>query len=338
MPTQFESLALFGMSRLALTTMVAAAFFYALAYLCSRLLLKLRSPMPYPYPPGPPAPSLILGHFGRLPMKKPWLAYMEMAKTYGDLIYFRSLKEHIIILNSHEAANDLLEKQARFTSDRPFGYALDSYVGWNDVVTLMCYSDRWRKARRTSHQNLSPEAVLKYRIIQVEKVHQFLQRLISSPSSGEIFHLIGRVSQSIMMSAIYGLNLEITSESKQDDTAQAARDIDDFGDRLLLPGGNTYKSIPFIHYLPFIFPFLPFSRMENSAKTTLKALKDEPFEASMKAWASGSSSSLVGQLVSEAKIRYRDEGKSEYLAEIESIKSMGLTALAGELQSLLSFL
>ncbi|KAF5360080.1 hypothetical protein D9758_007570 [Tetrapyrgos nigripes] len=68
--------------------------------------------------------------------------------------------------------------------------------------------------------------------------------------------------------------------------------------------------------------------MENSAKTTLKALKDGPFEVAMKAWASGSSSSLVGQLVSEAKNRYPDEGNSEYLAEIESIKSMGFTALA----------
>ncbi|KAF5365466.1 hypothetical protein D9758_010848 [Tetrapyrgos nigripes] len=68
--------------------------------------------------------------------------------------------------------------------------------------------------------------------------------------------------------------------------------------------------------------------IKNNAKTTLKVLKDEPFEASMKAWASGSSSLLVGQLVSEAKNRCHDEGEKEYLAEIESIKSMGLTALA----------
>jgi hypothetical protein len=99
--------------------------------------------------------------------------------------------------------------------------------------------------------------------------------------------LAHRLSQGIMMSTIYGLNLQ-TNGTSQDEVefAQAARKVADLVDQLILPGGNTYKSIPFIYYRHLLTPsnFSDFSRMEDLTKHTLRRLNNEPFEASMKAW------------------------------------------------------
>jgi hypothetical protein len=64
-----------------LTTMAAVAFLF----ICFKLVRTSAQATHTPYPPGPPAPSSILGHFRKLPTKKPWFDYMEMGKVYGKL-------------------------------------------------------------------------------------------------------------------------------------------------------------------------------------------------------------------------------------------------------------
>jgi hypothetical protein len=90
-----------------------------------------------PYPPGPKGYWYIGLPPSKIPMKKSWLTYHgEWRKKYGghfstqnvlyslsritgDLIHFTRFGKHYLIINSLNAANDLLEKQARLTSDRP---------------------------------------------------------------------------------------------------------------------------------------------------------------------------------------------------------------------------
>jgi hypothetical protein len=58
----------------------------ACLFICFKLVLKpWWTSAQTAYPPGPAAPSLILGHFRKIPMKKPWFDYMEMGKVYGNL-------------------------------------------------------------------------------------------------------------------------------------------------------------------------------------------------------------------------------------------------------------
>jgi len=47
------------------------------------------------------------------------------------------------------------------------------------------YSDDWRHARRTFHQNFRSEATVKYHPLQTEKVHQFIRALSTSPGPEE---------------------------------------------------------------------------------------------------------------------------------------------------------
>jgi len=71
-----------------------------------------------PLPPGPKGYPLI-GNINDLPHKHAWLTYAEWAKKYGDVMHVSVLGTSTVILNSAEAAFELLEKRSVNYSDRP---------------------------------------------------------------------------------------------------------------------------------------------------------------------------------------------------------------------------
>ncbi|THU79537.1 cytochrome P450 [Dendrothele bispora CBS 962.96] len=278
-----------------------------------RVLHAIRHAVSLPYPPGPPAPNFLLGHFGKLPMKKPCLDYMEMSKEYGDLIHFRSLTQHIVILNSVELAMDLLGKQARHSSDRPYTTAMDKYAGWDANIGFISHDDKWRSSRKVFHESFRAAVVDKYYPVQIEKVYNFLRSLASDQlglSSDKLLDL----SESIMITIIYGLNIV----SNNEDLPQAAKSAVDAGDYMLLPGYDTWKTIPFVH----ILAKLGFFPLQRSIRPIITAIKEGPFQEAMKAMKTDSRPSLVGELVAN----HNAKGGSK--DEIEHIKNLGFTATA----------
>ncbi|KAF7346377.1 O-methylsterigmatocystin oxidoreductase [Mycena sanguinolenta] len=73
----------------------------------------------YPFPPGP-APYPLVGNFRDLPTKLPWLTYTEWGRKYGsDVVHASALGQHVVVVNSVKAANELFEKRSYIYSDRP---------------------------------------------------------------------------------------------------------------------------------------------------------------------------------------------------------------------------
>lgn len=88
----------------------------------------------FPYPPGP-RPLPIIGNLLHIPKEFSWLAYAHFAEKYGikqpfvltllltgyigDIISFHVFGQVIVVLNSIQAAKDLLEKRGDVYSDRP---------------------------------------------------------------------------------------------------------------------------------------------------------------------------------------------------------------------------
>ncbi|KAG5651994.1 hypothetical protein H0H81_006676, partial [Sphagnurus paluster] len=87
---------------------------FALLWLWSRITRKKHPPLP----PGPPADPII-GHLRHMPKANPGDVFHEWGKKYGGVIYLNVLGKHTVILNSAEAAMDLLDKKSAIYSDRP---------------------------------------------------------------------------------------------------------------------------------------------------------------------------------------------------------------------------
>lgn len=105
------------------------------------------------YPPGPPGKFLI-GNLKDVPSGgDQWLAYEKMSRDYGkyfvlcvltwvdavahdragsDIIHLNVLGSHMLVLNSYEAARDLLEKKGGLYSNRP------RFVVLNELYVLVC--------------------------------------------------------------------------------------------------------------------------------------------------------------------------------------------------------
>ncbi|KAJ2926963.1 hypothetical protein H1R20_g10156, partial [Candolleomyces eurysporus] len=72
-----------------------------------------------PYPPGPKGYPII-NNLLQIPTYHPWLAYAEMAKQYGDMIFLRAFGQPILVLCSSKRINDLMDKRSSIYSGRPY--------------------------------------------------------------------------------------------------------------------------------------------------------------------------------------------------------------------------
>lgn len=90
-----------------------------------------------PLPPGPP-PLPVIGNLLDVPMDNMEVEYHDLSRKYGvfreaisiyptdnasmtgDVVYLNACGQPIIVLGTHEAATELLEKRSSNTSDRLF--------------------------------------------------------------------------------------------------------------------------------------------------------------------------------------------------------------------------
>ena len=125
-----------------LLSISAVVSLWALIWNSRSLLSKL------PYPPGPDPVSAISGNRNQITSTpNVWRKYKEWAEKYGnvdhytkiifydelfwvlgDIIYLRSYRQPIIIINSFKDAEELLEKRSRIYSSRPITPMYRLYV------------------------------------------------------------------------------------------------------------------------------------------------------------------------------------------------------------------
>ena len=89
-----------------------------LAIAGSILYLRRTSRSKLPFPPGP-KPLPLLGNVLDLPTSREYETYTRWGKEFGDVVHVNALGQHIIILNSLQAAKELLERRSSIYSSRP---------------------------------------------------------------------------------------------------------------------------------------------------------------------------------------------------------------------------
>ena len=101
--------------------------------------------------------------------------------TAGDVISVSIFGRSIIILNSAQAAIDLLEKRSIIYSDRPYMAMAGDLVGWDHSLALTPYNGRFRKARRLAKGVLGPGVVNMFDTLEERECIRLLARLLYAP-------------------------------------------------------------------------------------------------------------------------------------------------------------
>ena len=165
-----------------------------LVIICLALLTYLhcrRKRRCLPLPPGPPADPFI-GHLRVLPRQNPQDTYYAWGKQYGplltyldlrsplieltgDVISLRLLGKTIVVLNSENAAKELLDRRGANYSERPSFALLHAYVSRTSLAVPQSRLNIFQSGLgRRSH-------VL---VVQQRRIHeeaQFLSATVRSP-------------------------------------------------------------------------------------------------------------------------------------------------------------
>ncbi|KAH7929012.1 cytochrome P450 [Leucogyrophana mollusca] len=270
-----------------------------------------------PLPPGP-RPLPFFGNVLEVKLDEPWITYKEWGATYGDIIYSRLLNQEIVVINSEEVANALLEKRSHNYSDRP-RVATSELFGFDFATFLMPYGDMWRLHRRLFHQVFRQDASLAYRPVQLREAYRLLTLLLGSPKSYDE-HLQSRHSASIIMSIVY----DYDTAPRKDPLVTAAQTALDIGLKVATPEtAAILGAFPILQYIPSWFPGPNYQRSGLNCRKYMSEMIELPFQYVRNSMAAGTAkTSMVG----DALQRRQDEGDRDQFEG--AVKNTAATAFA----------
>ncbi|TFK67280.1 cytochrome P450 [Pluteus cervinus] len=207
------------------------------------VLVRSRSRKGYGMPPGPKGLP-ILGNIFQLPPLQ-FLRFTEWKEQFGPIFSLNLAGQPVIVINSLEAAVDLLERRSSIYSDRPRVIVANEILSGEFMLPLIPYGSLWKKFRKASHEGLRSQIVPVYQDAQALEAATLVQNLINRPElwAEEII----KSTASSMKTTIYGTS-PLTSI-----TDPVVAYISEMGHRLttaVVPGAYFVEFSPKMMYLP----------------------------------------------------------------------------------------
>ncbi|KAF6756890.1 cytochrome P450 [Ephemerocybe angulata] len=259
----------------ALLLLLAPSSFLYLFYLSQR---QRRHPLP---------PSLkgwpLIGNALDIPLQNAGPIYATWAKKLGsNILSANALGTNLIIVNSIEIAEDLLEKRAVKYSDRPVSTLVNELMGWDWLFVFLPYSEPWKECRRLFVQHFrpgdDPSRPNTNASQTTEFVNRFLVDLRRTPE--EFYGLAKHMVGSLAISLAYG----IPTRGRDDPLIQFVDSVARMLTRLLTPGGNVVDLFPLLKYLPSWLPGAGFKRYAESVRYMPDKYRSEPYDQAVKSF------------------------------------------------------
>ncbi|KAI0628180.1 cytochrome P450 [Trametes polyzona] len=248
-----------------------------IVWICTILVLagwvvSHRRRLANPYPPGPPGLPII-GSILHFPTSDFARRFHGVVRAYDGLAHFRLLGRSVVVIDSYDAANELLDKRARNYSDRPRSVMTALTELDHIAFPLMPYGPEWRRHRQIFQQTLKHDAVHnRYRPHIQHITRDLLLSLLEDPKrfSRHIHH-------SFAASVLYiGYGIKV---ARDDDTYvtvldTATRVIEDVAS----PGKYPVEALPVLRYLPSWLPGVRFKKDAREVRETVNAARRLLFE------------------------------------------------------------
>jgi cytochrome P450 len=229
-----------------------------------------------PLPPSPAAEPL-LGHLRIIPSEHPEYQYTQWGKDLNsDVLHFSLLGRDIIVLNSVEAARDLMDKKGANYADRP-RFALFEVMGWGITLTFLRWSPRFKLHRKLLQQSFTQTACKAYRPIQIEESQRAVRAIFSRPRDWEIS--LRQFSTAVVLRIGFGIDIQ----EKNDPYVKMAIDVEEATGEGGVPGASVVDMFPKLAYVPSALArlsslLLPLVHARRT-KASIQRLHDAPWAA-----------------------------------------------------------
>ncbi|KAI0683560.1 cytochrome P450 [Earliella scabrosa] len=264
-----------------------------------------------PHPPGPPGLPLI----GNLldvpsPQGSPWETYNEWSRRYSsDIIRISVVGMNIVITNSVEATNELLEKRSGIYSDRwPQLVMLDELCGFGWGMGFLPYSESWRLSRKMANQELRMGAVERYRQSEQRATVQLMLKMHQHPD--QLMENLRFHAGSAILSIAYDINVK----SLHDPYITIAEAATESISQSTSAGSYFVDIFPFLKHVPQWVPGARFQTQAKVWKAAIDKSRDVPYERTLQRLQSGDLGDCAAKSLLEA---YGDGTKDpQYIDQI----------------------
>ncbi|KAH7333640.1 cytochrome P450 [Rhizoctonia solani] len=256
----------------------------------------------------PPSPTSIpfLGNIFSIPSGHEYIGFTKLGEQLeSDVVYLEILGNKIIILNSAEAALDVLEKRSAFHSDRPsLPMVKDpTLMDWSGLPSVVGYNDLWRHYRRMMNIWLNARAVTQFDELQDRQARLLLQRLLSAINHSQPFEHVRNEFFFAMASSIFQLAYGYKIQDPQDqffqNSQQAFHNVTVAG----MQANFLVNIFPAMTYIPDWFPGTGWKRTAREWRAHQIKAKTEPYEWLKAQVANGTNQpSVLSSLLQDHKI------------------------------------
>lgn len=218
-------------------------------------LLFTRRP-PHPLPPGP-NPVPLLGNLHQLPKSLQWFHLYHWSKKYGPVMHLSMGGQPLVILSTHQAAHDLLNKRSGRYSDRPRMVMAGELVTRGMHMLLRQYDERYRLHQRMEAPLLTLRSASSYRPLQDMESRQLLFDVLGEheqvgAKGVDCHHHFERAMASFIYTLNYGFRLKTGYEQALMDGKRVQAEFARTGQ----VGAYLVDSFPSLNCLPrFLAPW-----------------------------------------------------------------------------------
>ncbi|TEB33718.1 cytochrome P450 [Coprinellus micaceus] len=238
------------------------------AYFVYRALT--RKHVPSHLPPGPP-PLPFVGNLHQMPTSNQIEGFRDMAKIYGDVVYVRIFRQPMVIIDSLQAARDLLDKRSSIYSDRPRFVLFSELMGWHSASTHVRYGPRFRKHRRFMNAMFNSRAVSAFRPLQQKERITVMEGLLISPNA--FLNHFRRFAAAMILKITYGHDVHSNDDHFIHLAERAATLTVQSGS----PAATLVDFFPALRHIPTWAPFSNFKRKALETREAVEAMMEVPY-------------------------------------------------------------
>ncbi|CAE7069787.1 unnamed protein product [Rhizoctonia solani] len=235
-------------------------------------------------PPSPPGSYPVIGHALVLPTQDEHITYARWCKELdSDILSVTVLGQTIVILNSVNAATELLDQRSVIYSDRPYLRVVcdPRLFDWGDGIVVLPYGPRWKKQRRIIHEVLKPSVNVQNFVLFERETRAMLKRLTVNPEDFE--KEFRRTVAAEILSSVYGYTVEDTRDPLVRDSATLVENFT----IAAIPGNFLVNFVPWLKYVPEWFPGAQWKRNIMEWRQLKDRVVDGPYEWTKSQIASG---------------------------------------------------